>query len=175
MSCNGEWYNLNDGRSMRKGWAAPACQITDYDCGVYATRQIIYQLLDWDLSETNMLTWAVNSGITSTNGTGPDGIEKLLDHFSEGKIGYYWKYYSELKMAGLNDIMNDRCRSFITHTMLRSAWGHWQNIIQVGVNQDDLYERYSVGNCQLKYLPGSTYREWISGISGASILVCYLK
>jgi hypothetical protein len=170
MSCNGEWYNEQDGRSMRKGYTTPMHQVREWDCSCHAAMEVMYELTGADISEESIVNWAVSQGLVSENGAGHDIFQPVFDHFSPQHITTKWINYPG--MQALNDIMNDHCRTFFCHTLLSNAYGHYQVILKVGVNQDDVLEQYSVGNAQLRYLSGSTFREWLNGISQSSICVC---
>jgi hypothetical protein len=175
-NCPGELHSdLGAYWSLRKGYTTPLHQVDDSCCSVHSSMEVIYQLLGWDLREQDMVNWAYNTGNLNSSGASHQQLMNTLNNFSENKFNLTWHNYSEFGMSGLKELIENPCTSFITHTLLSNSYGHYQIILAVNENYDQLYEQYSVGNAALRVLSGATYREWMSGISQQSILKIEVK
>jgi hypothetical protein len=175
-NCPGELHSdMGAYWSLRKGYTTPLHQVDDSCCSVHSSMQVIYQLLGLDLREQDMVNWAYNNGNLNSNGASHQQLMNTLNHFSDNKFNLTWHNYSEFGMGGLKEIIENPCTSFITHTLLSNSYGHYQVILAVNEQYDQVYEQYSVGNAALRVLSGATYREWMSGISQQSILKIEVK
>jgi hypothetical protein len=172
VQCNGEWYDEQNGRSMRKGYTAYVNQLNrdhgDYICAIISCYHVIYELTGKDLNINDMINWAWGNW-TNENGTGHDGVKAILNHFAP-ELQIEWRNFSNVGMNGLDEIMNNRCQAVIWHYLYQNTYGHFSSVLSAchGPCQIEIIGSLPSQAGRTKYDFETTWN-WSMGISQPTI------
>jgi hypothetical protein len=174
-----QWYNDEDGCSMRMSYAAPLQQVYSFNCSSYSVRQVIWALLGLDLSDQQMADYFIGQGWLHHDGAGHDELAKMLDYSSGGRLGITWKNLQEVGYNGLDDICNDPDRAVIIHSSITCSdgrYGHYWVLKKVCLRKETLVELRSIcGAMENNSISFNDFQSKISWISQPSIGVVYRK
>lgn len=159
-------------------------QITGYHCGPHSIKQSLRKFGITGYSESTIGRYA---GTTSA-GTGHYGLETAIAEIAkrEGiKLKVEWKNFSDLgntraeRFKALGKIQDDKNKTYFCHILYRDAYGHYEKIKSLYINDDTCIIPNSLGSkCRspaycgyMETRRGSTQARYFAGISQKSICI----
>jgi hypothetical protein len=164
-SCNGEIWSY----AGVDGEYEPSHQTTDYNCSVASFCQIVYRMLNRDLSESSLTDRMVDEGyLSTTDGAGHNIFYRLRDLYApELDITEYnlsdTNWCKLAKLNSSNDTQN------IYHILYEGLYGHYLTSGAFNFNEDTVRVLTQL-NAGKPWLWVGTLNYWINLINSPSII-----
>ena len=152
-------------------------QNNNYYCGVSALQKCLYK---FGINETQKQLARVCG--TTTAGTSHQGLKTGIAYVSKKhgvKLSVKEAYFSDYNLKQLKQILCDKNKAIICHSLYRNKYGHYESWKSVNVDKKEIDVINSLGDkcalgCLCGYIehrPYATQKQYCNGISQKSLLI----